>query len=195
MLFAIGKVRQRSRFRAIPSSGIFAASPASFPTNSRDPLYKQYRYVIILVVLRARPAECPSLMFTRQLFGGPCRPALLLTPTHADPYPTLLYFQSDGHLLSFQQRKPFFLENRGWHYRRSEVFPAPVYPEPRAVACHSPLSPLESALTDELRVLAEIGRSCFSLTPLESAVTDTPFHNHLYSQHIQKKRGGGGALC
>src|SRR5262249_43241076 len=70
-----------------------------------------------------------------------------------------------------------------------------------------PLTPLESALTDEYRAgfqglylqtltgqRPEIGRSCLSLSPLESALTDTPSHNQLYSQHIQKMRGGVGGI-
>jgi len=41
----------------------------------------------------------------------------------------------------------------------------------------TPVSPLESALADELRVLAEIGRSCLFVSPLRSAPTNTAENN------------------
>ena len=65
------------------------------------------------------------------------------------------------------------------------------------------VTPLESALTDELRVgfqglylqtLTEkrpgIGRTCFCITPLDSALTDTPPISPLESA-LAKKMGGG----
>ena len=70
-----------------------------------------------------------------------------------------------------------------------------AYPEPRRVTRHSltlslegPLSPLESALTDELRVLAEISRNHSHVNPLESALTDTSFVSPLQSA-LTKNRG------
>lgn len=58
----------------------------------------------------------------------------------------------------------------------------------------STLSPLESALTGQLRVSAEISRSCRRASPLESALTDfaplTPFVFNTYT-----KTQGWGFLC
>jgi hypothetical protein len=52
------------------------------------------------------------------------------------------------------------------------------------------LNAVESALADEVRVSAEIGRDCPSVTPLESALTEPAPLTPLYSTHTEN--GGGG---
>ena len=57
------------------------------------------------------------------------------------------------------------------------LFPSPTISSSREATCFfdvvPSLTPLESALTDELRVLPEISGNCLWLSPLESALTDT----------------------
>ena len=88
------------------------------------------------------------------------------------------------------------------HLQSSQPFPHPLrvypgwYPE-RFLAVDLQLStvdflsPLESALTDELRVSPGFGRNPRRITPLESALTDTlpitPFRINTY-----RKQGGAG---
>src|ERR1700676_1111437 len=65
---------------------------------------------------------------------------------------------------------------------------------PRASKGHSPLSPLESALTGKRRVLPGFGRNRRPTTPLESALTRKRSVTPLESA-LTKKPGGRGALC
>ena len=58
----------------------------------------------------------------------------------------------------------------------------------------SSLSPLQSALTDELRVLSEVGRKAALASRLESALTDTPPVTPLESALTKKRGEGAGAL-
>jgi hypothetical protein len=58
-------------------------------------------------------------------------------------------------------------------------------------AIPSKLRPLESALTDELRVLTEIGRNCLSVTPLESALTGRSGCKSFRIRTYEKTRVGG----
>jgi hypothetical protein len=56
------------------------------------------------------------------------------------------------------------------------------------------LTPLESALATRLLVLAEIGRSCPALSPLESTLTDFPSVT-TFILNIYRKRAGRRTLC
>jgi hypothetical protein len=56
-----------------------------------------------------------------------------------------------------------------------------------------PLSPLESALTSQCRVLPSFGRNCYPLTPAESRFTKDASASRLES--ALTKKGGGGGCC
>ena len=88
---------------------------------------------------------------------------------------------SETHLLFFQSSPHSLRVYPGWHQERFP-FPPPTH--------QSPLSPAESALTDELRVLTEVGRTSLSATPLESVLTARRFVTPLESA-LTKKRGEG----
>src|SRR5262249_48997121 len=83
---------------------------------------------------------------------------------------TLLH-RSEAHSLSFQS-SPHSLRlpagcvegvYPGWHHEQTI---------PSSAIWQSPLNPVESALTDDLRVSAEINRNCPGTNPLESALTE-----------------------
>src|SRR5437660_4314145 len=119
----------------------------------------------------------------------PRRPAVPLTPpqNHSAPLSfALLQHQSEAQPLSFHPLEHSFAEKGG-------CLPAAAGHQEPLVTRHAPLSPLESALTDELRVLPGLTRSSGSVTPLESTPTDPPPVSLLESALTEK--WGVGASC
>src|ERR1700676_294960 len=94
-----------------------------------------------------------------------------------------LLHQSEAHLVSFQSLPHSLCVYPGWHPER---FLNP--------STFSPLTPVESALTADHRVLTEISRDCPSVSPLESALTRNRAVTSLESALTKKTRGWGGAM-
>src|SRR5215467_3019640 len=87
-------------------------------------------------------------------------------PTHSCPVLSfaLLRSESEAHPLSFQSSAHSFAKTPGWHHVRFGKF--------SSVTSTSELSPAESALTGDFRVLTEINRTRPPASPLYSALRD-----------------------
>lgn len=94
--------------------------------------------------------------------------------------------QSEAHPLSPQSHPHSCAKTPGCHSQTSSDFSSSTF--------SLSLTSLESALPDELRVLAEIGRSCPSLTPAESAPTKRRPGNVFRIRTYRKKGRTGGIM-
>jgi len=141
----------------------------------------------------------------------PRRPAVLLTSPHYIPDSSL--FLALPALFTLTQEGSLERSCGGCSSctpaQKSEAHPLPFQPVARSLqkrrvwrqerslssltlnhSTFTPITPLESALTDDLRVLAEISRNRPRATPLESALTRFSFITSLESA-LTKKPGEG----
>ena len=114
---------------------------------------------------------------------SPARSSQRILHTRGSLFCALLH-QSETHPVSFQSSPHSLCKTPGCHPERSLFF-TPRY--------RSPLTPVESALPDELRVLPGFCRTSPSATPLESALTAPRVVTPLESA-LTKKTGDGRVM-
>ena len=137
-------------------------------------------------------------------------------PAHRSLFCTLLQ-KSEAHPLSFQSSPHSLQKHRGWHRVSGFVLANPELDKERTLNSDSPrgsaysaplrcvpllrlplstfsvstLSPVESALTEEFRVLPCFGRSCQRVSRSESALTESSLLSLLESALTEKRLGVG----
>ena len=122
------------------------------------------------------------------LYAPVSLPPRLPLPTSANPLAALfcvLLQKSERHPLLFQSLAHSLQKRPECHLERSSFLP---------LVTSRFSSPLESALTDEHPVLAEIGRSRPSASPLESTLARSTPVTSLESA-LTNKGEGGGPVC
>ena len=139
---------------------------------------------------RARDGN-PARLFMSGPTGSPSNSSAAAAPSRLplrEPIPYNLYiamlYKSEAQPLSFLKLPHSSQKHPGWHQER---FSSPCAP---LITRHSPLSFVESTLTDKHRVLPCFGRDCPPASPLESTLTRTGAVTPLEAT-LTKNRGGG----